>query len=173
MLKCLPGFVKKNLRFVFPLDFRDHSDWNVNSKFILCLYQVRPKLPLLKILQAAGAQGEMFTVKKLSLWYAKKESCHISYCYYRCCSDSRYRTGAQYGYSKSRPPEGKITTRWLLLLYRVAPSLYLWSWTPKTFPECGKSLIRKVLGSSKTRDRANLLCSAHYRVPVSESFFGM
>ena len=29
--------------------------------------QVRPKLPLLKILQAAGAQGEMFTVKKLSL----------------------------------------------------------------------------------------------------------
>ena len=135
--------------------------------------QVRPKLPLLKILQAAGAQGEMFTVKKLSLWYAKKESCHISYCYYRCCSDSRYRTGAQYGYSKSRPPEGKITTRWLLLLYRVAPSLYLWSWTPKTFPECGKSLIRKVLGSSKTRDRANLLCSAHYRVPVSESFFGM
>ena len=28
--------------------------------------QVRPKLPLLKILQAAGAQGEMFTVKEVS-----------------------------------------------------------------------------------------------------------
>ncbi|XP_029791411.1 protein Mdm4 isoform X3 [Suricata suricatta] len=27
--------------------------------------QVRPKLPLLKILQAAGAQGEMFTVKEV------------------------------------------------------------------------------------------------------------
>jgi hypothetical protein len=30
------------------------------------LHQVRPKLPLLKILQAAGAQGEMFTVKEVS-----------------------------------------------------------------------------------------------------------
>lgn len=44
----------------------------------------------------------------------------------RCCSDSRYRTGSKSGYSKSRPPEGKITTWWLFLLYRVAPSLYLW-----------------------------------------------
>ena len=67
MLNVYQGlFEKKSLRFVFPLDFRDHSDWNVNSKFILCLYQVRPKLPLLKILQAAGAQGEMFTVKEVS-----------------------------------------------------------------------------------------------------------
>lgn len=44
---------------------------------------------------------------------------------------------------------------------------------PRPFPEYGKNLIRKVLGSSQTRDRVNLLCSAHNRVPVSESFFGM
>lgn len=32
---------------------------------------------------------------------------------------------------------------------------------PRPFPECGKNLIRKVLGSSQTRDRVNILCSAH------------
>lgn len=32
---------------------------------------------------------------------------------------------------------------------------------PRPFAACGKNLIRKVLGSSQTRDRVNLLCSAH------------
>ncbi|XP_035871348.1 protein Mdm4 isoform X4 [Phyllostomus discolor] len=45
--------------------------------------QVRPKLPLLKILQTAGAQGEIFTVTQPSLCYAKKESCCFNHC---CCS---------------------------------------------------------------------------------------
>ncbi|XP_059530371.1 protein Mdm4 isoform X4 [Myotis daubentonii] len=48
--------------------------------------QVRPKLPLLKILQAAGAQGEIFTVTQPSLCYAKKESCRFNHCY---CSKTR------------------------------------------------------------------------------------
>lgn len=44
---------------------------------------------------------------------------------------------------------------------------------PRPFRECGKDLIRKALGSSQTRDRVNLLCSALNRVPVSECVFGM
>ncbi|XP_074078562.1 protein Mdm4 isoform X3 [Macrotis lagotis] len=51
--------------------------------------QVRPKLPLLKILQAAGAQGEMFTMKEVMHYlgqyimvkqlYDQQEQ-HIVYC---------------------------------------------------------------------------------------------
>ncbi|XP_023614800.1 protein Mdm4 isoform X2 [Myotis lucifugus] len=48
--------------------------------------QVRPKPPLLKILQAAGAQGEIFTVTQPSLCYAKKESCRFNHC---CCSKAQ------------------------------------------------------------------------------------
>ncbi|XP_037374253.1 protein Mdm4-like isoform X1 [Talpa occidentalis] len=51
--------------------------------------QVRPKLPLLKILQAAGAQGEMFTVKEVLQYLGKyimakqlydQQEQHMVYC---------------------------------------------------------------------------------------------
>ncbi|XP_037374256.1 protein Mdm4-like isoform X3 [Talpa occidentalis] len=51
--------------------------------------QVRPKLPLLKILQAAGAQGEMFTVKEVLHYLGKyimakqlydQQEQHMVYC---------------------------------------------------------------------------------------------
>uniref|UniRef100_A0A8B9ZAP4 Uncharacterized protein n=1 Tax=Buteo japonicus TaxID=224669 RepID=A0A8B9ZAP4_9AVES len=36
-----------------------------SNKTLCFVFQVRPKLPLLKILQAAGAQGETFTLKEV------------------------------------------------------------------------------------------------------------
>ena len=108
--------------------------------------QVRPKLQLLKILHAAGAQGEVFTMKEVMHYlgqyimvkqlYDQQEQ-HMVYCGGDLLGDllgcqsfsvkdpsplydmlrknlvtsASINTGSHYGFSKSRPTEGKITAR--------------------------------------------------------------
>lgn len=76
----------------------------------------------------------------------------------RCCSDSRSRTGSQYGYSKSRPTEGKSPYGDLFVVQSGPFSV------PVDFglsrPFLWQDLLRKVPGSSQILDRVNLLCSS-------------
>uniref|UniRef100_A0A8C2TCM6 MDM4 regulator of p53 n=1 Tax=Coturnix japonica TaxID=93934 RepID=A0A8C2TCM6_COTJA len=62
---------------------------NHSNKNLCVVFQVRPKLPLLRILQAAGAQGETFTLKEVMHYlgqyimvrqlYDKRQQ-HMVYC---------------------------------------------------------------------------------------------
>lgn len=76
VISSVPGLVWVNTGWLGQLDtqaympgwhaFSQQATASCHSNKTLCfVFQVRPKLPLLKILQAAGAQGETFTLKEV------------------------------------------------------------------------------------------------------------
>lgn len=64
--------------------------------------------PSLENKPASGLYAEVFVWKE---WLLPGKVFLLFYLLSRCCSDSRSRTGSHYGFSKSRPTEGKITAR--------------------------------------------------------------